>query len=115
MTEDYIAAEQIQDKNWKYFVDSLLSFSQNSTDKAYQKNFLLDSRENLVLLKKTYEDLYSQISKNFTNTLLKTPFNLYKEFEKDFLRENYEMEDVKKLDSWVSFYFNMGGFLEIVI
>ena len=33
VTQDYIAAEQIQDKNWKYFVESLLSFSQNATDK----------------------------------------------------------------------------------
>ena len=53
VTQDYIAAEQIQDKNWKYFVESVLSFSQNATDKEYQKSFLLDAQENVVILKKT--------------------------------------------------------------
>ena len=51
VTQDYIAAEQIQDKNWKYFVESSLSFSQNATDKEYQKSFLLDTQENLVFKK----------------------------------------------------------------
>ena len=59
VTQDYIAAEQIQDKNWKYFVESLLSFSQNATDKEYQKSFLLDTQENVLILKKTYEKLYN--------------------------------------------------------
>ena len=59
VTQDYIAAEQIQDKNWKYFVESLLSFSQNATDKEYQKSFLLDTQENVLILKKTYETLYN--------------------------------------------------------
>ena len=108
--EDYIAAEQIQDKNWKYFVDSLLSFSQNATNKEYQKNFLLDTQENLVILKKTYERLYNQIEKQFNLTLNKMPFDLFKEIEDDFLRENYELNDLANLDNWISFYFKHGQF-----
>ena len=49
VTQDYIATEKIQDKNWKYFVESVLSFSQNATDKKYQKSFLLDTQENVVI------------------------------------------------------------------
>ena len=49
VTKDYIATEKIQDKNWKYFVESVLSFSQNATDKKYQKSFLLDTQENVVI------------------------------------------------------------------
>ena len=71
VTQDYIAAEQIQDKNWKYFVESLLSFSKNAIDKEYQKSFLLDTQKNLVILKKTDEKLYNQISKQFSTTLNK--------------------------------------------
>ena len=110
VTEDYIAAEQIQDKNWKYFVDSLLSFSQNATDKEYQKNFLLDTQKNIVILKKTYERLYNQIAKQFNLTLNKMPFDLFKEIEDDFLRENYELNDLTNLDNWVSFYFKHSRF-----
>ena len=110
VTQDYIAAEQIQDKNWKYFVESLLSFSQNTTDKEYQKSFLLDTQENLVILKKTYEKLYNQISKQFNTTLNKMPFDLFKEIKGDFIWENYGVNDLTNLDNWVSFYFKHGRF-----
>ena len=110
VTQDYIAAEKIQDKNWKYFVESVLSFSQNATDKEYQKSFLLDTQENVVILKKTYEKLYNQISKQFNKILNKMPFDLFKEIKDDFKRENYEMKDLTNLDNWVSFYFKHGRF-----
>ena len=108
VTQDYIAAEQIQDKNWKYFVESLLSFSEKATDTS--QNFLLDTQENLLILTKTHDELYDQIAKNFNTILGKMPFDLYSEIENDFLRESYEIEDVKNLDNWVSFYFKHGPF-----
>ena len=110
LTQDYVAEEEIQDKNWKYFVESILSFSQNAADKEYQKSFVLDTQENVVILKKTYEKLYNQISKQFNKTLNKMPFDLFKEIENDFRREKYEIEDIKNLDNWVSFYFKHGRF-----
>ena len=38
------------------------------------------------------------------------PFDLYSETENDFLRENYEVDGVKDLNNWVSFYFKHGRF-----
>ena len=110
VTEDFIAAEQIQDRNWKYLVDKLLSFSENAINSSEKENFLLDTKENLLILKKTHDQLYNQIAKNFYEMLKKMPFDLYSEIENDFLRENYEIDDVKNLDSWVSFYFKHGRF-----
>ena len=111
VTQDYVAAEEIQDKNWKYFVESVLSFSQNATtDKEYQKSFVLDTQENVVILKKTYEKLYNQISKQFNKTLNKMPFDLFKEIADDFRREKYEIKDLTNLYNWVSFYFKHGRF-----
>ena len=110
VTQDYVATEKIQDKNWKYFVESILSFSENATDKEYQKSFVLDTQENVLILKKTYANLYNQISKQFNKTLNKMPFDLFKEIEDDFRREKYEIEDIKNLDNWVSFYFKHGRF-----
>ena len=110
VTEDFIAAEQIQDRNWKYLVDKLLSFSENAINSSEKENFLLDTKENLLILKKTHDQLYNQIAKNFYETLKKMPFDLYSEIENDFLRENYEIDDVKNIDSWVSFYFKHGRF-----
>ena len=41
VTEDFIAAEQIQDKNWKYLVEKLLSFSENAINSSEKKTFYL--------------------------------------------------------------------------
>ena len=108
VTQDYLAAEKIQDRNWKYFVESVLTFSQNATDASSKKSFLLDTKENVEILKKTYEKLYNQISKNITSILDKMPFDLFKGIEDDLLREKYGKSDLKNLDSWVSFYFKQG-------
>ena len=110
VTQDYIAAQEIQDKNWKYFVESVLSLSEDATDKEYQKSFQLDTQENTLILKKTYEKLYNQIAKQFDKTLQKMPFDLFKEIEEDFRREKYDVRESKNLDNWVSFYFKHGRF-----
>ena len=99
VTEDFIAAEQVQDKNWKYFVEKLLSFPENAINSSQKENFLLDTKENLLILKKTHDQLYNQIAKNFNEMLNKMPFDLYSEIENDFLRENYEIDGVKDLDN----------------
>ena len=104
VTDDYIAGEKIQDKNWKYFVENLLTFSQDGTSS--------DSKQNRKScdLKKTYEKLYNQIGKQFNSTLKKMPFDLFQEIEKDFIHENDELKDLTNLDKWVSFYFKKGRF-----
>ena len=91
-------------------MDKLLSFSENAINSSEKENFLLDTKENLLILKKTHNQLYNQIAKNFNEMLKKMPFDLYSKIENDFLRENYEINDVKNLDSWVSFYFKHGRF-----
>ena len=110
VTQDYLAAEKIQDRNWKYFVESVLTFSQNATDESNKKPFLLDTKEIVEILKKTYEKLYNQISKKFTGMLNKMPFDLFEKIEDDLIREKYGKNDLKNLDSWVSFYFKQGRF-----
>ena len=49
VTDDYIAAEQIQDRNWKYLVDRLISFSENAINSSEKENFLLDTKENFLI------------------------------------------------------------------
>ena len=110
VTEDYLAAEKIQDRNWKYFVESTLSFSENATASSDQKSFLLDTKENVEILKRTYTQLYNQIEKNLIQMLEKMPFDLFRNIEDDLLREGYPKKDFKNLDTWVSFFFKQGRF-----
>ena len=110
VTEDYLAAEKIQDRNWNYFVEKVLSLSENATVESSEQSFLLDTKENVVILKKTYESLYNKISKNFATTLIKMPFIFAKKVKNDLMRENFSESDFLELDTWVNFYFKQGRF-----
>ena len=110
VTQDYIAAEEIQDKNWQYFVESALSFADEPNEKQLQKSFQRDTYENVTILKKTYKELYNQIAKQLDNTLKKMPFKLYNEIEDDFRREKFNVAEANNLDNWVAFYYKHGRF-----
>ena len=88
----------------------MLTFSQNATVESNEKSFLLDTKENVEILKNPYEKLYNQISKNFTGMLNKMPFDFFEKIEDDLMREKYGKNDLRNLDSWVSFYFKQGRF-----
>ena len=112
VTEDYIAGEKIQDKSWKYFVESVLNLSEkpNSNSSANDQSFLVDTKENIEILKKTYDELFRQIEKNQIEMLQDMPFDFFKDIENDLRREQYLEEDFLKLDTWISFYYRLGRF-----
>ena len=112
VTEDYIAGEKIQDKSWKYFVESVLSFSEkpNSNSSQNDQNFLVDTKENIEILKKTYDQLFMQIEKKQIKMLQDMPFDFFEDIENDLRREQYLEEDFFKLDTWISFYYKLGRF-----
>ena len=112
VTEDYIAGEKIQDKSWKYFVESVLNFSEkpNSNSSENDQSFLVDTKENIEILKKTYDELFRQIEKNQIEMLQNMPFDFFKDIENDLRRELYLEEDFLKLDTWIAFYYKLGRF-----
>ena len=110
VTEDYLAVEKIQDRNWNYFVEKVLTFSENATVESNEKSFLLDTKENVVILKKTYKNLYNKTSKNISRTLMKMPFDFAKKVKDDLMRENFNESNFLNLDTWVNFYFKQGRF-----
>ena len=82
-----------------------MSLSENATVESSEQSFLLDTKENVAILKKTYESLYNKISKNFATTLIKMPFIFAKKVKDDLMRENFSESDFLELDAWVNFYF----------
>ena len=110
VTQDYIAAQEIQDKNWQYFVESVLSYSDEPKEKESQKPFQLDTLENVTVLKKTYEKLYDTVAKQFNTTLQKLPVELSQQINNDFRHENFDVREAENLDSWVAFYYKYGRF-----
>ena len=110
VTQDYIAAEEIQNKDWQYFVESVLKSPIEPKEKESVKRFQLDALENITIVKKTYEKLYNTVAKSFFSTLQKLPFEERENISDDFARENFDLNNSESLDNWVAFYYKFGRF-----
>ena len=79
VTDDYIAAEEIQNQNWKYFIERVLEVciakDVGSTIKKSEV-FLLTKVENITIAKKSYQTFYNIIERNLYSTMEKLPFFL---------------------------------------
>ena len=68
VTDDYIAAEEIQNQNWQYFIEQVLEVCEareiGKTIKKLQ-DFLLDTVENFTMAKKSHEMFHNVIERNF--------------------------------------------------
>ena len=61
VTDDYIAAEDIQNQNWQYFVGSVLKVCRaqeiGKTIRKHQANLLIDTVQNITIAKKNISEL----------------------------------------------------------
>ena len=114
VTDDYIAAEEIQNQNWQYFIERVIEVCKSkeigSTIKK-SEDFLLNTVENVTIAKKSYETFYNVVERNFYSTMSKLSMDERDKIKDDFLRENFWAENVvTELDCWISFYFQHGRF-----
>ena len=74
MTDNYIAAEEIQNQNWQYFIERVLEVCHSkevgSTIKQTE-DFLLTTQKNVTLAKKSYETFYDVVERNIYSTMSK--------------------------------------------
>ena len=109
VTDDYIAAEEIQNQNWQYFLERVIEVCKSkeigSTIKK-SEDFLLNTVENVTIVKKSYETFYNVVERNFCSTISKLSMDERDKIKDDFLRENLWADNVvTELDCWISFYF----------
>ena len=115
VTDDYLAAEEIQNQNWQHFIERVIEVCKSkeigSTIKK-SEDFLLTTVENVTMAKKSYESFYNIVQRNFYSTMQQLSVDEQNEIRDDFLRENFWWEDItSQLDSWVLFYCKFGRFL----
>ena len=74
VTDNYIAAEEIQNQNWQYFIERVLEVCHSkevgSTIKQTE-DFLLTTQKNVTLAKKSYETFYDVVERNIYSTMSK--------------------------------------------
>ena len=84
-----IAAEEIQNQNWQYFIEQVLEvFKDKEIGKTIRKSqdFLLDTVENVTVAKKSYETFYNIIEQNFYSAMEKISLDEYDIIKEDFNR-----------------------------
>ena len=115
VTDDYIAAEEIQNQNWQYFTERVIEVCKSreiGSKIKKSEDLLLTTVENVTMAKKSYDTFYNVIEINFYSTMNKLSSDERDQIKVDFLREKFWWEGVvPELDSWVAFYFKHGIFL----
>ena len=114
LTDDYLAAEEIENQNWQYFIERVIEVCKSkeigSTIKK-SEDFLLTTVENVTMAKKSYETFYNIVERNFFSTMQQLSLDEQTEINDDFLRENFWLEDAfSQLDTWITFYFKFDRF-----
>ena len=103
VTDDYIAAEEIQNQNWQYFIERVLEVCKakegGSTIKK-SEDFLLTTVENVTIAKKSYQTFYNIVEKHLYLTMEKLSIDKPDKIKEDFLRENFWAEIVVQI--WIA-------------
>ena len=63
VTDDYLAAKEIQNENWLYFIQRTIEVCKNKVLIRPNENFLLSTVENVTIAKKAYETFYDIVEK----------------------------------------------------
>ena len=114
VTDGYIAAADIQNQNWQYFIERVIEVCKSkeigSTIRK-SEDFVLNTVENVAIAKESYETFYNVVAIKFYSTMNKLPIDERDKIKDDFLRESFWAENVvTELDCWISFYFQHGRF-----
>ena len=86
VTDNYLAAEEIQNQDWEYFIERVIEvFKFNNSSIRPDEEFLLSTIENVTIAKQVYTMIYNVIARNFSLTILKLSVDEKKDINDDFL------------------------------
>ena len=72
VTDNYLAAEEIQNQDWEYFIESVIEvWKSKEIGSSIQpdEELLLSTVENVTLTKKVYDMVYNVVARNFYSTI----------------------------------------------
>ena len=116
VTDNYLAAEEIQNQNWQYSIERVIEVCKSkkvgSTTKPTEE-FLITIVENVTLTERVYETLYKTVTRNFYSTMSILSVDEQKQIKEDLLSKNFWWKDsLEDLDSWIAFYYHLEDSLD---
>ena len=86
VTDNYLAAEEIQNQDWEYFIERVIEVCKcNNLSIWPDEEFLLSTIENVTIAKQVYTIIYNVIARNFSLAILKLSVDEKKDINDDFL------------------------------
>ena len=114
VTNNYLAAEEIQNQNWQYFIEWVIEVCKSKeavTSIKPTEEFLLTTVENVTIAKKAYETFFNINQRNFNLTIRRISVDEQNRIKEDLLSKHYWWEHtLTDLDSWITFYYHFGRF-----
>ena len=84
VTDNYLAAEEIQNQDWEYFIECVEVCKFNNPSIRPDEEFLLSTIENDTIAKWVYTMIYNVIAINFSLTISKLSVDERKDINDDF-------------------------------
>ena len=112
VTDNYLAAEEIQNQDWQYFIKWVIEVCKLSDVTIRpDEEFLLSTIENVTVAKRVYTMIFNTVARNFNLTVSNLPYGRIGDISDDFSIKNYPYRDsLTNLNDWISYYYLYGKF-----
>ena len=107
VTDNYLAAEEIQNQDWQYFIERVIEVCKfsDATIRPDEK-FLLSAIENVTVAKRVYTMIFKTVARSFNLTVSNLSYGKIKDISDDFSIKNYSYQDsLTNLNDWISYYY----------
>ena len=89
LTNDYLAAAEIQNPDWQYFIERILEVSNQPNSINPQETFLKNTIENITVAKQVYRMMFNTVATNFNLTIPELNSQKIKDISEHFYLKNY--------------------------
>ena len=112
VTDNYLAAEEIQNQNWEYFIERIIEVCKfDGAGVRADEEFLLTTIENVTIAESVYTLIYNTVARIFSQLIQNLCYGEQKDIGDDFSSKNYLIDDsLTNLNAWISFYYLYGRF-----
>ena len=113
VTDNYLAAEEIQNQDWQYFIEHVLEVCKFNDANLIKpgEEFLLSTVENVTVAKRVYSVIFDTVSRNFNLAIQDLGYGRIKDISDDFSIKIYSYRDsLTNLNDWISYYYLYGKF-----
>ena len=128
ISDDNYAMKELQNKNWPYFINCIIQFSQGFTDVGeigisdrYEANILYNTKGNFKIVKELYNELFNSVGVSLHELLKFMGIEERNRVDADLSNNSYHTWDPNEayiqgriLETYRDFFMTLADFQEII-